>query len=213
METQTMSRKLVTQKHWHSPVVFLVMLFATLSLASPKSAPKTVRNLEAAIQGEANAANQYQLFSHKAEQEGYEQVAKLFRAASQAESIHRENHQMALLAIGGPSVRVELKPVKVADTRSNLQVPIRGEAKEQSTMYPRYIRDAEKEDVPQAIRSFNFARDTEAEHERLFKKSLTQLGHNPSEDYYVSKITGYTVAIPSGHTFAKANTGEYFRVS
>jgi rubrerythrin len=201
------------RKKWRSPVFILAIALSSSTWAAPKTAPKTVRNLEVAIQGEANAANRYQLFSHKAEQEGYDQVAKLFRAASQAESIHRENHQMALLALGGPSVKVNLEPVKVANTQDNLEGPIKGEAKEQATMYPRFIRDAEKEDVPQAVRTFTFARDTEAEHERLFKRALAQLGHNPSEDYYVSKISGYTVAIPSGHSFAKANTGEYFRIS
>jgi rubrerythrin len=198
---------------WRSPVFVLAIVLTSSTWAAQKAALKTVRNLETAIQGEANAANRYQLFSHKAEQEGYDQVAKLFRAASQAESIHRENHQMALLALGGPSVKVNLEPVKVANTQDNLEGPIKGEAKEQATMYPRFIRDAEKEDVPQAVRTFTFARDTEAEHERLFKRALAQLGHNPSEDYYVSKISGYTVAIPSGHSFAKANTGEYFRIS
>lgn len=196
-----------------SPVLVLAMALSSSTWAAPKTAPHTVRNLEAAIQGEANAANRYQLFSHKAEQEGYDQIAKLFRATSQAESLHRENHQMALLALGGPSVKIKLEPVQVASTKENLETPIKGEAKEQATMYPRFIRDAEKEDVPQAVRTFTFARDTEAEHERLFKRALAQLGKNPPEDYYVSKISGYTVAIPSGHTFAKANTGEYFRVS
>lgn len=193
--------------------ILLTMTLSSTSWSVPKTAPKTTRNLEAAIQGEANAANRYQLFSHKAEQEGYGQVAKLFRAASEAESLHRENHQMALIALGGPSVKIKLEPVKVASTQENLQVPIKGEAKEQTTMYPKFIRDAEREDVPQAVRTFTFARDTEAEHERLFKRALDQLGKNPPEDYYVSKISGYTVAVPSGHTFAKASTGEYYRIS
>lgn len=201
-----MSRITALRRNLLFPILILGIVLSSSSWATPKTAPHTVRNLESAIQGEANAANRYQLFSHKADQEGYGQVAKLFRAASQAESLHRENHQMTLLALGGPSVKINLEPVKVASTKENLEVPIKGEAKEQATMYPQFIRDAQKEDVPQAVRTFTFARDTEAEHERLFERAFSQLGHNPPEDYYVSKISGYTVAIPSGHTFAKANT-------
>jgi len=194
------------------PYLILLLLMPALSWATPKGAPHTVRNLEAAIQGEANAANRYQLFSRKAELDGYDQVAKLFRAASQAESIHRENHQMVLLALGGAPVKIRLEPVKVASTRENLELPIKAEAKEQSTMYPRFVREAEKEDIPQAVRSFNFAKETEAEHERLFKRALSQLGQNAPEDYYVSEISGFTVAVPAGHPLGKAQGDKFIRV-
>ena len=173
----------------------------------------TIRNLEQAIQGEANATNRYELFSHKAKQEGYPQVAKLFRAASEAERIHRENHQMALLALDGKSVKIKLEPVDVKNTKQNLEGPIKGEAQERLVMYPQFIKQAEEDKADLVVRTFTFARDTEAEHEQLFKRALSQFGKNPAEDYYVSKISGDTVAIPVGHSFANEKGGGYELIS
>ena len=119
---------------------------------------------------------------------------------------------MALLALGGPSVTPKLKPVHLGNTRQNLETPIKGEAQEQSTMYPRFIQQARSENVDAAARSFTFARDTEAEHEQLFNRALSQLGHNPPEDYYVSKMSGDTVAVPAGKTLSRADQSQYSRV-
>ncbi len=192
---------------------FLVWILSIgLAHAATHVPDKTIHNLESAIQAEANAANRYELFSRKAQTEGYPQVARLFRAASQAEAIHRKNHQAALLARGGPMMDVQLATVKLGSTRQNLEIPIKGEAEERDVIYPRLIRQAKADHAEQAVRSFIYARDTEAEHEKLFKRALAELGHNPPEDYYVNKISGYTVAVPQGHEFAKAKTGKYIRV-
>ncbi len=172
----------------------------------------TIHNLENAIQAEANAANRYEIFSQKARRDGHTQVARLFRAAAQAETIHRKNHQEALLALGGPMIEVKLASVKVGSTRQNLEIPIKGEAEERDVMYPRLIREAKADHAEQAVQSFIYARDTEAEHEKLFKRALAELGHNPLEDYYVNKVSGFTVAVPQGHAFAKAKAGNYIRV-
>ena len=156
----------------------------------------TVDNLNTAIEGEANAANRYTLFAQRADEEGYTQVAKLFRAASLAESIHRKNHEAVLRAHGLQPKQPTLEKVKVGTTRENLAGPIKGEANETDKMYPEFVKQARRDHVPDAVRSFTFALDTEAEHEKLFKDALANLGENPRTAYYVSTVSGETVTKP-----------------
>ena len=73
----------------------------------------------------------YTAFATKAEEEGYHQIAKLFRAAALAESVHAINH---LKAMGG-----------IDTTTENLKAAIQGENYEITTMYPDMIADAEAE--------------------------------------------------------------------
>lgn len=164
-----------------------------------RAAPtQTIANLQTAIQGEAHAAYRYALFARRADAEGHHQVAKLFRAAALSERIHRRNHEAVLGQLGVEPRPISYEPVKVASTGENLLVPIRGERQEASEMYPRFIRQARAEDVPAAVRSFRYARDTEAEHDRLFKQALANLGHNRDVDYYVQVESGMvSVRTPS----------------
>jgi rubrerythrin len=158
----------------------------------------TIDNLQTAIEGEANASHRYTLFAQKADREGYPQVAKLFRAAALAESIHQRNHEAVLKDLGVEPKHPMLKPVTVGTTRQNLEVPIKGEASEADSMYPSFVDQARRDNVPGAVKSFTYALDTEAEHERLFKGALARLGTNPPVDYYVGKVSGDTVTEPTG---------------
>jgi rubrerythrin len=158
---------------------------------------KTIDNLNAAIQGEANASRRYTLFAAKADEEGYPQVAKLFRAAALAESIHQKNHEKVLRDLGLQPKPPEIENITVGTTRQNLEVPIKGEAQEQEEMYPTMVKEAHRENVPAAARSFTYALNTEAQHLKLFKNALAMLGHNPSTDYYVGRVSGDTVTKPT----------------
>ncbi|MDP2167314.1 MAG: rubrerythrin family protein [Thermodesulfovibrionales bacterium] len=140
---------------------------------------KTEKNLMDAFEGESQANRKYLAFAKKAEQEGYHQVAKLFRAAAESETIHAHNHLR------------ELKGVK--GTRENLEAAIIGESYEFQQMYPQMIKDAEAEGEKAALRSFNFANEVEKVHAELYKKALGNLGKNPEADYHVCQICGYTV--------------------
>jgi rubrerythrin len=142
------------------------------------------------MQDEANRANRYKLFARKAAEEGYRQVAKLFRAAAQSELIHLQNHRTALLALGGRPQEIELAPVPMGSTRQNLQEPVRGERYEAGEMYPEYMEQARYDEAEPAYRSFKWARDAEAKHMKLFAVALRDLGRNPSVDYYVGSRTG-----------------------
>src|SRR5512136_2914304 len=92
---------------------------------------KTDENLKDAFAGESQANRMYLAFAKKAEEEGYPQIAKLFRAAAEAETIHAHNHLKALNGIG--------------TTRDNLKEAIAGETHEFKTMYPEMIAAAKEE--------------------------------------------------------------------
>lgn len=139
---------------------------------------KTEKNLQDAFAGESQANRKYLAFAKKAEKEGYTQVAKLFRAAAHAETVHAHNH---LKELGG-----------IQGTKENLEAAINGESHEFQTMYPQMIEDAKAEDNKSALRSFNFANAVEKVHAELYKKALDTLGSNEEADYYVCEICGYT---------------------
>lgn len=179
-------------------LVLMCAVWPAMGLAQvTATTKKTIDNLNTAIEGEANAAHRYTVFAQKADQEGYRQVAKLFRATALAESVHKRNHESVLRDLGVEPKHPVLEKVVVATTRENLEVPVKGEANEADSMYPGFVAEARRENVPGAVRSFTYALDTEAEHEKLFKDALAQLGHNPPADYYVGKVSGDTVTAPT----------------
>ena len=140
---------------------------------------KTAKNLQEAFAGESQANKKYIAFAKKAEAEGYKQVAKLFRAAAEAETVHALNHLR------------EMDSIK--STKENLTEAIGGETHEFQSMYPQMIADAETEGVKGALRSFNFANEVEKIHAGLYQKAFEQLGNNEDVDYYVCQICGNTV--------------------
>lgn len=142
---------------------------------------KTLNHLKEAFAGESQANRKYTAFAQKAEEEGYPQIAKLFRAAAHAETVHAINH---LKAMNG-----------VLSTKDNLEAAIGGENYEVTSMYPQMIEDAESEGQKQALRSFRWAWEVEKVHEELYRKALETLGEaGESYDYYVCPFCGYTHA-------------------
>ena len=140
---------------------------------------KTTDNLQAAFAGESQAGRKYTAFAKKAEDEGYPQIAKLFRAAAMAESVHAINH---LKANGG-----------VSSTSENLKAAISGESYEVTTMYPPMISEAETDGDKKATTSFKWAYEVEKVHEALYRYALEHMDPNaPVPEYYVCPICGYT---------------------
>ena len=154
---------------------------------------QTLDNLNSAFQGESNAAHRYEAFAKKADTEGHAYVAKLFRAASKAESIHRETHKKAILELGGKIKDFKLDELKPGTTAENLQAAIKGESYERDTMYPEFITLAKKDGARAAIRTLLYAQKAEVEHARLYKEALDNLGKNLDRPIYVCKVCGYTV--------------------
>ncbi len=142
---------------------------------------KSIDDLKAAFAGESQANRKYTAFSRKADQEGYGQVAKLFRAAAHAETVHALSHFNAL--------------GEVKSTAENLEAAISGENYEVVDMYPAFLKDADAEGNKAAARSFKYAWEVEKVHENLYREALASLGKTTETyDYYVCPVCGYTVA-------------------
>jgi rubrerythrin len=171
----------------------LVSTLAVLGLAVAAHAATTLDNLAQAFAGESNAAHRYAAFAQKADQEGYAQVAVLFRAAARAEEIHRNRHSGAIKKLGGTPAEIKLDDVKVGTTAENLRAAIAGESYERDTMYPAFIAQAKADDARPAVRSLNAAMSAEKEHAKLFQQALDTLGQNTAVEYYVCRDCGYTV--------------------
>jgi len=106
---------------------------------------KSSQNLNEAFAGESQANRKYLAFAKKADSEGFAQVAKLFRAAAEAETVHAHNHLRELSGIKG--------------TKENLETAIGGETHEFQNMYPKMIKEAEEEGNESAKMSFNYANE------------------------------------------------------
>ncbi len=153
----------------------------------------TLDNLQAAFEGESNAHHRYVAFAKKADDEGYGEVASLFRAAARAEEIHASNHAAVIHKLGAQP-KATIDTPAVTSTRDNLQVAIEGETYERDQMYPAFIREAKSSKISEAIRTFTYALKTEAEHARLYSEALNTLDQRrgKSRTYYVCDVCGYT---------------------
>lgn len=139
-------------------------------------------NLKEAFAGESQANRKYLAFAKKAEEEGFKQIAKLLRAAADAETVHALNH-----------LRV-LKGVK--STEENLQEAINGETHEFTEMYPMMIKEAEKEGNEAAKITFNGANAVEKIHANLYKKALESVKSEKDmeeKEIYVCQVCGCTI--------------------
>ena len=142
----------------------------------------TTDNLKAAFAGESQANRKYLAFAKKAEADGYPHIARLFRAAAEAETVHAHAH---LRVMGG-----------VKTTAENLEAAIEGEGFEFTKMYPEYIAEAEKEGNKAALVSFKNANAVEKVHHGLYSDALTafKAGKDISADkIYVCDVCGMTV--------------------
>jgi rubrerythrin len=143
----------------------------------------TIDNLQGAFAGESQANRKYLAFAKKAAADGYPQIAKLFRTAAEAETVHAHAH---LRVMGG-----------VKTTAENLEAAIEGEEFEFTKMYPEYIAEAEKEGSRAALSSFKFANEVEKVHHALYSDALKTLKEGrdlPAAPMYVCDVCGYTVA-------------------
>ncbi len=170
------------------------VLLAAVIPVQAKVSQQTLDNLNTAFQGESNAAHRYEAFAKKADAEGHGQAARLFRAAAQAESIHKENHKQAILALGGKVNDFKLDELKIGTTSENLQAAIKGESYERDTMYPEFLKQAKADDVREATRTFLYAQKAEAEHAKLYQQALDSLGQKQDAPIYVCKVCGFTTS-------------------
>ena len=141
--------------------------------------PSTHDNLLEAFAGESQANQKYRAFAKKAEQDGFPNIAKLFRTTAEAERIHAEGHLKALGYIGS--------------TTENIQAGIDGETYEYTEMYPPMLEQAQVEGH-KAQRMFGYAVEAEQVHARLYKLALeaARRGEDLAEtDFYLCPVCGY----------------------
>jgi rubrerythrin len=143
---------------------------------------KTKTNLEEAFAGESQANRKYLAFAKKAEQEGFPNVAKLFRTAAESETYHALKH---LKVLGG-----------IKTTEDNLKAAIEGETYEKTSMYPQMIDEAKDEGETAAKTSFEHANEAEKVHARLYEEAVKAVENGddiPAADYYVCEVCGFTM--------------------
>ncbi len=141
---------------------------------------KTKENLQIAFAGESQANRKYLAFARQADKEGYPQVARLFRAAAAAETVHAHAHLRTMKGVG--------------TTIDNLREAIAGETHEFSSMYPEMIATAQAEGEKAAERYFMFANEVEKVHAELYKDALENLQNMADAEYYICPVCGHTVA-------------------
>jgi rubrerythrin len=138
----------------------------------------TESNLKQAFAGESQANRKYLAFARKAEQEGFRNVARLFRTAAEAETIHALGHLGAMDGVGA--------------TLDNVRAAMAGETYEYSEMYPAML-DQATTDEHRAGRMFSYALKAEAVHAKLYQMALeaVQQGKDLSEvDFYLCPVCG-----------------------
>ncbi|MBA7713610.1 Rubrerythrin-2 [subsurface metagenome] len=143
----------------------------------------TRENLEAAFAGESQANRRYLFSADKAEKEGHPQIARLFRATAEAETVHARNH---LEVMGG-----------IKSTKDNLGAAIEGEHYEFAEMYPGFIEQAKAEGDDKAQVSFDYANKVEKIHHGLYQRALEAVDRGEElkdEPYFVCQYCGNTVA-------------------
>lgn len=143
---------------------------------------KTSENLQDAFSGESQASRKYTYFAEKADGEGYKQIARLFRAASEAETVHARNHLKVMQGIGS--------------TKDNLKAAIGGEHHEFTEMYPEFMKLADAEGDKKAKDSFDLANKVEQIHHRLYQAALSMLEKSQAiaeKPIYVCQYCGNTV--------------------
>ncbi len=141
--------------------------------------PTTLENLQTAFAGESQANRKYLAFAEKAEKEGHGQIARLFRATADAETIHANYHLRNMEGVG--------------TTLENLKAAIAGEVYENEEMYPPMVEQAKK-DGHRAERQLIYARDAEKVHADLFTQALEALegGADLSEmEVYLCPVCGH----------------------
>ncbi len=140
---------------------------------------KTLENLKAAFAGESQANRKYLAFAEKADAEGKPGVAKLFRAAAAAETIHAHAHLRLMKGIGS--------------TEENLKAAIDGETFEFESMYPEMMKEAEAEGEKAILRYFGFANEAEKIHAELYTAALEASDDKfVDADFYICSVCGHT---------------------
>ena len=137
----------------------------------------TADALYQAYTGEAKAALRLKVFADRAKEEGYPQIAKLFRVIAFSEEIHGAR---ALLVLG-----------KVKSTEENLASSFESETKVAGVAYDQFLKQAETEGNAAAVLHFSQSRDVEEVHAKLYKEAMSHVMEERDTTYFVCTVCGY----------------------
>jgi rubrerythrin len=139
---------------------------------------KTDKNLSYAFAAESKASVRNEAFARKADAEGFAQIGRLFRAVSEAESVHARRY-------------LRLMRGKIGSTEENLETAFQNEIRANVDEYPPLIKDASDEGAEGALKAFSQSRDVESRHAELYKKAMNDMLSDRQTDYYVCQVCGY----------------------
>ena len=139
---------------------------------------KTEKNLSYAFVAESKAYARNSAFALKADKDGYPQIARLFRAVADAESVHASRY---LNLIRG----------KIGSTEENLEAAFQNEIKANVEEYPKLIKDASEEGEKIVEETFSQSRDVESRHADLYKSAMNDMLSDRQSKYYVCQVCGY----------------------
>lgn len=178
-------------------------LFSMTGIIAQGTNGKTIANLKAEYQGESNLAAKYAAYASKAKEEGYPQIATLFTATSQSETIHATHAKLALEKLG---INMDLTTPEyvVQSTADNLQDAIDDQTVKAASIYPVYIADAKQENVMDGLKTFTWAANTEKKHIEFYKTALAALSAKNLD----TLPAFYWICPKCGNTFNEATPQE-----
>ena len=131
---------------------------------------RTEDNLKAAFAGESQANRRYLYFAQKADVEGFNDVAAVFRSTAEGETGHAHGHLEYLETVGDPATGLPIGP-----TQLNLKASIAGETHEYTDMYPGMAKSARDEGFDEVADWFETLAKAERSHANRFQKALDTL--------------------------------------
>ena len=131
---------------------------------------RTEENLKAAFAGESQANRRYLYFANKADVEGQNDVAALFRSTAEGETGHAHGHLEWLEQVGDPATGLP-----IGGTRDNLKAAVAGETHEYTDMYPGMAKMAREEGFDEIADWFETLAKAERSHANRFQKALDSI--------------------------------------
>ena len=131
---------------------------------------KTLENLKTAFAGEAQANRRYLYFSRKADEEGYPEVAALFKGIAEGETAHAFHHFDSMKEMGDPATGAS-----VANVKDMLNYSVLGETYEYTTMYPTFAKVAREEGFEEVAKYFDILTKAEHAHANKFAEAAKAL--------------------------------------
>jgi rubrerythrin len=163
-----------------------------------KKPEKTLADMKVAYIREETTQDKYNKFGQKAKEENFVKIAVMFHAIAKAEGIHGANHKKVLDKLKGDYPASPIGSYEVRSTLENLDDGLKSETYEYDTMYPAFIKEANAENVPDAVNSFTWARQVEKQHQGYYSIALTAMGTKSEltlpEAWYVCPKCGGTYA-------------------